>query len=81
MSYQSMWGMHFLWWLFWVTVVAALLWRPWTSDSGSGNGQESPQDILRRRLASGEITPEDYENRMALLSRDTRDIGSREKGV
>jgi len=34
-----------------------LLWRPWTSDSGPGIGQERPADILRRRLASGEITP------------------------
>lgn len=80
MSYQSMLGMHVFWWLFWSAVVLTLVWRPWTSGAGPGDGQTSPQDILRRRLAGGEITPEDYEARMALLNRDAGEVGSQGKG-
>jgi putative membrane protein len=46
-----------------VGLVAALLRR----DAGP---RETPRQILQRRLASGEITPQEYEQRKALLDRD-----------
>jgi putative membrane protein len=32
--------------------------------------RETPQQVLQRRLANGEITPDEYEKRKALLDRD-----------
>ncbi len=65
-------GMHAVWWIFWISVLAVVLFAfrgGWRGRGGDG-GVESPRDLLRRRLAAGEITPDEYEERMALLNRD-----------
>lgn len=54
-------GMHFLWWLFWVALVV-LLFRTLKTTSTVGN-DETPTQILQRRYASGEISTEEYEER------------------
>ena len=64
-------GMHWFWWLFWVVVVAAILYAPWSSPGRRGKPpRETPHEVLRRRLASGEVTPQEYEQRKALLDCD-----------
>ncbi len=70
-------GMHFLWWIFWVGIVAAFVWALWgragerTNDARRMTGRrETPLELLQRRLASGECTPEEYEKRRVLLQRD-----------
>lgn len=64
-------GMHALWWLFWLGLIIVL----WVTIGRPGRRnepreRETPHDILRRRLAHGEITPEAYEQAKALLDRD-----------
>ena len=70
-------GMHFLWWIFWIAIVAALAWALWgRRERGAedidrpAERRETPLELLQRRLASGECTPEEYERRKALLERD-----------
>jgi len=64
-------GMHFLWWIFGVALIGALAFYGWRGRSGQGSSSpESPHEVLRRRMASGEITPEQYEQRRTLLDRD-----------
>ncbi|MCW5636685.1 MAG: SHOCT domain-containing protein [Rubrivivax sp.] len=69
-------GMHFLWWIFWIAIVAAFAWALWgrprdaSRVSDPAPPAETPLQILQRRLASGECTPEEYERRRALLDRD-----------
>lgn len=78
MFYNGGWfmgGMHFLWWIFWIGVVGALAWAVWgrprdPRESGP-DSRETPHEILLRKLASGECTPEDYEQRKAMLDRDS----------
>jgi putative membrane protein len=80
MFYDGGWGwlmggMHLLWWLFWIAVVAALVWviraRPREPRPGEPAApRETPLEVLQRRLASGDCTPEEYERRKALLDRD-----------
>ncbi|ODV12991.1 MAG: hypothetical protein ABT20_03065 [Rubrivivax sp. SCN 70-15] len=79
MFYDGGWfmgGMHFLWWIFWIAIVAAFAWAFWgrRDDSRRGSNpppaRETPHELLQRRLASGECTPEEYEKRKALLDRD-----------
>lgn len=69
--YGHMAGMHAFWWIFWVILIMALLF--WRRDRWRGpreQSRETPHEMLRRRLAAGDITPEDYESRKALLDRD-----------
>ena len=69
--YGHMAGMHAFWWIFWVIFIVALLfWRRDGRRWPREKSRETPHEVLRRRLASGEITPEDYESRKAILDRD-----------
>ncbi len=65
-------GMHGLWWLFWLALIGVLVFYGWGRPSEQRRRpRETPHEALRRRLANGEITPEQYEEREALLGRDT----------
>lgn len=64
-------GMHFLWWIFWLALFGVIVFYGWGRTSERRRRpRESPHELLQRRLASGEITPEQYEERKALLDRD-----------
>jgi putative membrane protein len=72
MFYDSMLGMHALWWIFWVAVVFALVfWGGGGSPACRERPRETPHEMLRRRLANGEITTEEYEKRKVILDRDS----------
>jgi putative membrane protein len=65
-------GMHAFWWFFWLILVVVLAIAVWSPRRGARRTErESPQELLQRRLAKGEITPEAYEQAKALLDRDT----------
>ena len=65
-------GMHGFWWLFWLLMIGVLLFYGWGRPGRRGERQrETPHEVLHRRLASGEITPQQYEERKALIDRDT----------
>ncbi len=64
-------GMHWLWWIFWIALVAVIVFYGWGRPSEQRRRpRERPHEVLRRRLASGEITPDQYEERKTLLDRD-----------
>lgn len=64
-------GMHWLWWIFWLVLIGVLAYYTWARPSEQRRRpRETPQQALQRRLANGEITPDDYEQRKALLDRD-----------
>ena len=64
-------GMHGLWWLFWVVLVGVLVFYGWgRSDEQPPPPRETPHEVLQRRLADGQITPDEYEKRKALIDRD-----------
>ena len=66
-------GMHGLWWFFWLALIGVLVFYGWGSPSVTRQRtRETPLDLLKRRLASGEIAPEQYEQRKALLDRDAK---------
>jgi putative membrane protein len=61
-------GMHLLWWIFWVVLLVALL-GVFTPVPRT-RVRETPLQILQRRYAQGEIGSEEYEERKAKLERD-----------
>lgn len=50
--------------LFWLVIIAVVIWAIWHFTAGrrtaSKSGAETPLEILKKRLASGEITPEQF---------------------
>jgi putative membrane protein len=65
-------GMHTFWWIFWLILVIIFFYAVWSPQQRSRRSErESPRELLQRRLAKGEITPEAYEQAKALLDRDT----------
>ena len=65
-------GMHGFWRIFWVLLIGVLVFYGWGRPNSPRRGaREKPHEMLQRRLASGEIAPDEYENRKALLDRDT----------
>lgn len=72
MYYENMMGMHALWWIFWVVIVLSfVVWGRDERDTRRNKSRETPHEILRRRLGSGELTTEEYEKRKSLLDRDS----------
>ena len=64
------------WWFIWPLVIGLLLFYGWGRPDGRGRHlRETPHEVLRRRLANGEITPQQYEEHKALLDRDTGSSG------
>ena len=64
-------GMHGLWWIFWVVLIGVIVFYGWgRSGEKSPPSRDTPREVLQRRLAEGQITPEEYEKRKALLDRD-----------
>ena len=73
MYYENMMGMHAIWWVFWLGLVISLLfWGGGSNSTRRGKPRETPHEALRRRLASGEVSTDEYEKRKALLDRDTK---------
>jgi putative membrane protein len=71
MHYGNMMGMHTLWWVFWIAVVIALvLWVGRGAPARRDRPRETPHELLRHRLANGDISTEEYEKRKAILDRD-----------
>lgn len=53
------------WWIFWILVIAAVVWFVARSVGGRTTAQEdSPETILKRRYARGEMSRDEYEQRL-----------------
>lgn len=60
------WWMTFGW-VFWIAVIAAIVWVVSRSARTGGANEDSPETILKRRYARGEIDRQEYEQRLADL--------------
>jgi putative membrane protein len=70
------WGWHgwYMGWMgiFWIALVVGLVWLLFARGSAAGNPPpdgETPEEILKRRYASGEISQEDYQRMLNELHR------------
>ncbi len=61
----SMFGMHLLWWFFWISLVFfVFLYEPVSKKLISRN---SPLELLKRHYATGNMTTEEYYEREKVL--------------
>lgn len=69
------WGMHWLWWLFWIIIIVgffALLGNTYVRNRpGAPTDREPALDILKKRYAAGEIDTEEYNIRKRELEKDS----------
>ncbi|MCW5660025.1 MAG: SHOCT domain-containing protein [Burkholderiaceae bacterium] len=70
-------GMTWFWWLLWLALVAAVYFTPRRSSGRRGKSpkEETTDEMLRRRLDSGEMTKQEYERYKTLLERDASSAG------
>lgn len=70
-------GMHFLWWIFWLALLALLFFTPWGSNKRAT--KNSLLHTLRRTYAEGKISTQEFEERKRVLEAElARD---KEKGT
>lgn len=53
-------GMHFFWWILWIILLVWIFAIPYNIP-GQRFKVDSPLDILKKRLASGQITTQQYQ--------------------
>ncbi len=67
MGEHGFWGFMGLGWIFWVIILAVIIWAVVKIVNTSKNNQqrtssqETPLEILKKRYASGEISKEQFE--------------------
>ena len=63
--------MHGFWWLFWLLMIGVWFFSGCGRSGRRGDRpRETAHEVLSRRLAGGEITSQQYEERKVLLDRD-----------
>jgi len=63
------WGMHFVWWLVWVSLLFWIFVTPYDIP-GQRRKKDSPLDILKQRFATGSLTNEEYQAKKKILDSD-----------
>jgi len=62
-------GMHLLWWVFWIVLLVVMF--GWFEPVPKKRiRKDSPFDILQKRLASGDITNEEYAEKKRIIEND-----------
>ncbi len=56
------WGLHWIWWLCVIILVAWLFTKPW-KNPGKNEKRDTPLDVLKEKFARGEISKEEYEEK------------------
>ncbi|MCC8425495.1 SHOCT domain-containing protein [Mucilaginibacter sp. UR6-11] len=62
-------GMHLIWWFLWMMLLFWIFVTPYDIP-GQRRKKDTPLDILKKRLASGEITPEEYREKKSIIEND-----------
>lgn len=63
------WGMHFVWWLVWVSLLFWIFVTPYDIP-GQRRKKDSPLDTLKQRFAAGQLTNEEYQQKKKILDSD-----------
>ena len=63
-------GMHLIWWFIWIIFIVWIFLIP-IDIPYQKSKKESPQDILNKRFAKGEISKEELEEAKIILNSDS----------
>jgi putative membrane protein len=72
MHYDGMgfFGMHALWWLFWIVLMVTIFSMAEVTLKSKTRRGGTPLELLQHRYAAGEISSEEYTERKAKLEAD-----------
>lgn len=59
-------GMHLFWWVIWLLLILWIFALPYKIP-GQRSARESPLDILKKRLALGDITKEEFHDKKKII--------------
>lgn len=62
-------GGMWLWWLLGIVLIVGVVWLMVRTGSSQRGSSESPEDVLKKRLAQGEISSEEYDRKLKDLRR------------
>jgi putative membrane protein len=71
------WGMHIAWWFVWVFMILWIFAFPYEIP-GQRYKKESPLNLLKRRLAKGQITNEDFFVMKEMLESDLTEVNGKQ---
>lgn len=60
-------GMNFIWWIIWMGLLFWIFFTPWSIPGERRRKNNAPLDILKLRLANGQITKEIYDEYKIIL--------------
>jgi putative membrane protein len=60
------WGMHIAWWFVWGVLIFWIFATPYNIP-GQRSKRATPLDILKKRLASGDISDKEFEEKKKFL--------------
>lgn len=60
-------GLHVLWWIFWIVLAGVAFWAIARSPSSDGGPTSSARETLDQRYARGEIDSVEYDDRRRRL--------------
>jgi putative membrane protein len=63
------WGMHMLWWVFWIVILIWVFVTPY-GIPGQRTKNDTPLDILKKRFAKGEITQEEFDEKKKFIDQN-----------
>jgi putative membrane protein len=61
------WGMHMIWWFFWIAILAMIFFTPWGSSKRST--RSSLLHTLRKTYAEGKINTTEFEEQKNIRNR------------
>ena len=68
METGNYWGMHMMWWIFWVAILVFIVFTPWGSSKRTSRG--SLLHTLRKTYAEGKISTQEFEERKKVLEKE-----------
>lgn len=72
--YDIYWGMSLVWWCVWIVLLVWIFVTPYDIP-GQRKRRETPIEILKKRLAAGEISNEEYLDKKKMLENNVTDSG------
>jgi len=66
---NNFWGMGLVWWFAWLIMLFWIFAVPYNIP-GQRNKKDLPLDILKKRLASGQIDTDEYQQKKQMLEKE-----------
>ena len=67
---HEFWGIHMWWWLLWLVFIIAAIYFIFSYSYKNSSNQKTAEDILKERYAKGEISREEFLEKLNDLNKN-----------